>query len=91
MSHITAKVLADDDVPCSTMSLIEFFLDMGGNVLLDVVFFEGRVCDIDGFLLELFAHIYVFDDGFGASRDGGDAAGGSVYGGGVWFVIGHGG
>lgn len=47
MSDITAKVLADDDVPCRAVASIELFLDMCGDVLLDVVFFEGGVCNVD--------------------------------------------
>lgn len=90
MSDITAKVLADDDVPCRAVASIELFFDMCSDVLLDVVFLESTVCNIDGFLLELFAHVYVLDDGLGASRRNGDTAGGSVNCVGIWFDISHG-
>jgi hypothetical protein len=91
MSDITAKVLADDDMPSSAVSSIEFLLDKGCDIFLDGIFLECRVCDINRLLLELFAHVNVLDDGLGARRDGGDTAGGSVYGGGFYFNVGHGG
>lgn len=90
MSNITAKVLADDDMPCRAMSSIELFLDMCGDVLLDVVLLESSIRDVDRFLLELFAHIHILDDGLWASRNGGNAACGSIGGGRIGFDISHG-
>lgn len=82
MGDITAKILADNDVPSSTVSSVKLLLDKCGNIFLDGIFFESRVCDINGFLLELFAHINVFDNGLGARGNGGDTAGRGVCGGG---------
>lgn len=90
MSDIAAKVLADDDVPCRAVAPIELFLDVCGDVLLNVVFVESGIGNVDGFLLELFAHVDILDDSFGSSRRDGNTAGGSVDGGGIGFDICHG-
>lgn len=67
MSNVAPKVLSDDDVPGGTVAFIELFLDLGGDVFLDGVFFEGCRCDIDALLLHLFCHVDVFDDGLWAA------------------------
>lgn len=90
MSDITAKVLANDDMPSSAVLPIKFLLDKGCDIFLDGILFDCRVCDINRLLLELFAHINIFDDGLGARRNGGDTARRSVCGGGFWFHVGHG-
>jgi hypothetical protein len=66
VGHVTAEVLPHDNMPCRTMSSIEFFLDLSGNVLLDVVLFEGSGGNVDALLLHLFAHVNVLDDCLGA-------------------------
>lgn len=68
MGNITAKVLADNDVPCRAMAPIKFFFDMCCDILLDIVYLESSVCDVDWLLLELFVHVYIFYDGFGTGR-----------------------
>ena len=67
VSDIASKVLSDDDVPRRAMSSVKLLLDLSGDILLDIVFFEGRGCDVNTLLLQILAHIDRFDDGFGAS------------------------
>ena len=68
MRDIAAKVLTDDDVPGRTVSSVKLFLDLGSDILLDVVFFEGGGRDVHALLLEVLTHVDRFDDGFGASH-----------------------
>lgn len=65
MSDITAEVLSNNHMPGWTVSPIELLLDLRCDVLLDVVFLEGCGRDVDRLLLQLLAHVNVFDDCFG--------------------------
>ncbi len=65
MSDITAEVFADDNMPCCTMPSVELLLDVSGDVLLDIEFFESGIGDLDRLLLKLFAHVHIFYDSFG--------------------------
>jgi len=53
MGDVAPKVLSDDDVPGGAVAFVKLFLDLGGDVFLDGVFFEGRGCDVDALLLHL--------------------------------------
>lgn len=64
VSDVGAEIAADDAVPCGVVFLIEFFLDVGGDIFFDVELFEGDVGAIDGILLHFFIHVCVFDDCF---------------------------
>ena len=66
MRDIASKVLADDDVPCGAVSSVELLLDLGGDVLLDVVLFESGGGDVYSLLLHLLAHVDILDDSLGA-------------------------
>lgn len=59
--HIGAKVPADDAVPGGVVPFVEFFLDVRGNVLFDVVLFQGLRRTVHRVLLHLFAHVGVLD------------------------------
>lgn len=61
MSDVAPKVLSDDDVPGRAMAFVKLLLDLGGDVFLDGVFFEGCRCDVDALLLHLIRHVDVFD------------------------------
>lgn len=50
VSNVGAKIPAHDTVPCRVVLLIELLLDVGGDVLLDVVLLEGLGGTIDGVL-----------------------------------------
>ena len=41
VSHVASEVPAHDAVPSGVVLLVELLLDVGGDVLLDVVFFES--------------------------------------------------
>ena len=62
--HVAAEVAADDRVPCRVVLLVEFLLDVGGNVLLDVVLLQGLSGTVDGVLLHVVRHVGVLDHGF---------------------------
>src|SRR6266404_128696 len=47
VSDIAPKVLADDDVPGGPVAPVQLLLDLRGDVLLDVVLFEGGRGDVD--------------------------------------------
>ena len=48
--HVWAKITAHDGVPRGVVLFVEFLLDEGGDVLLDVVLFEGLGSAVDGVL-----------------------------------------
>ena len=50
MGHVGAEVAAHDGVPGGVVLFVEFLLDEGGDVLLDVVLFEGLGSAVDGVL-----------------------------------------
>jgi|SRR5882762_5353711 hypothetical protein len=64
MGDIAPKVFANNNMPCSPISLIKLFLDLCSNILLDAVFFECRRRDIDALLLHFVAHVYILYDSF---------------------------
>ena len=47
---VGAEVSADNAVPRRVVLLVELLLDVGGDILLDVVFFEGQSGAIDSIL-----------------------------------------
>jgi len=64
---VASKILANNDVPCWAMSSVKLLLDLSGDILLDVVFFESGGRDVHALLLQVLAHIDRFYDGFWAS------------------------
>src|SRR6266404_2210722 len=75
VSDIAPKVLADDDVPGGPVAPVQLLLDLRGDVLLDVVLFEGGRGDVDALLLHVLGHVDALDDrlGAGARRCAADA------------------
>ena len=67
---VAAKVPADDAVPRGVVLLVELLLDVGRDVLLDVVLFEGLRGAVDGVLLHLLGHVRVLDDGLALTHLG---------------------
>ena len=41
VGYVGSEVPSDNAMPCGVVLLVEFLLDVRGNVLLDVVFLEG--------------------------------------------------
>jgi hypothetical protein len=75
--HVAAKVPSDDAVPGGVVLLVELLLDVGGDVLLDVVLFERLRGAVDGVLLHLLGHVRILDDGLALGlRHDGDGLGG---------------
>ena len=61
--HVAAEVTADDAVPCGVVLFVELFLDVGSNVLLNVVLLERLRRAIHGILLHVLRHVSVLDYG----------------------------
>lgn len=58
---IAAEVSADYAMPRWVVFLVEFFLDICRNVLLDVVLLERLGCTVDSILLHIFGHVSILD------------------------------
>lgn len=67
MCDVASEVFAHDDVPCRPMPPVELLLDLGGNVLLDVVLLKSGGGNVDALLLHLLAHVNVLDYRFWAA------------------------
>ena len=50
MSHVGTKVPADNAMPGGVVLLVELLLDVGRDVLLNVVLLEGLRCTVNGVL-----------------------------------------
>ena len=64
VGHVRAEVTADNAVPGGVVLLVEFLLDEGSDILLNVVLFEGLGGDIDSVLLHIFGHVSILDNSF---------------------------
>lgn len=62
MRDVRAKVPADDAVPGGVVLFVKLLLDVRGNVLFDVVLFQGLRRTVHRVLLHLLAHVGVLDD-----------------------------
>ena len=65
---VASKILANNNVPRWALSSVKLLLDLSGDILLDVVFFEGGGRDVHALLLEILTHVDRFDDGFWATH-----------------------
>ena len=63
VGHIGAEVTAHNAMPGGVVLLVEFLLDEGGDVLLDVVALEGLGRDVDGILLHVLGHVSILHNG----------------------------
>jgi len=61
---VAAEVAANDAVPRRIVLLVELFLDVGSNVLLDVVLLKRLCGTVDSILLHVFRHVGVLDYSF---------------------------
>ena len=64
VGDVGTEVAAHDAMPGGVVLFVEFLLDEGCDVLLDVEALEGLRGDVDGILLHVLGHIGVLDDGF---------------------------
>ena len=62
VGHIGAEVTADNAMPGGVVLLVEFLLDEGGDVLLDVVALKGLGRDVDGVLLHVLGHVSILNN-----------------------------
>eukprot|EP00923_Selenidium_pygospionis_P050826 GHVN01088100.1.p1 GENE.GHVN01088100.1~~GHVN01088100.1.p1 ORF type:complete len:132 (-),score=13.46 GHVN01088100.1:31-426(-) len=70
VGDIAAEVAAYDAMPSGVVLFVELLLDVGSDVLLDVVLLESLGGAVDGILLHIFRHISVLDHGLTVSHDG---------------------
>ena len=63
VGDVGAEVPAHDGVPGGVVLLVELFLDIGGDVLLDVELLQSHVGAVDCVLLHLFVHVGVLNNG----------------------------
>ena len=64
VSDVTAKVSTDDAVPGGIVFLVKFLLDIGSNVLFDVVLGQSCCGTVHRFLLHVLGHVSVLDHRF---------------------------
>ena len=60
--HIRAEVTANDAMPGRVVLLVEFLLDEGGDVLLNVELLEGLGGNVDSVLLHVLGHVCVLNN-----------------------------
>ena len=58
---VTSEVTTNDRVPGGVVFLVEFLLDIGGDVLFDVELFQRLGGTINGILLHFLRHVSVLD------------------------------
>ena len=61
VGDVGSEVASDDAEPGGVVLLVELLLDVGGDVLLEVVFLQRLGRAVDGVLLHLFRHVRVLD------------------------------
>lgn len=63
MGDVGTEVSTDDAVPGRVVLFVKLLLDVGGDVLLDIVLLEGLGRAVNGVLLHLLGHVRVLDHG----------------------------
>lgn len=63
VSDIGSEVSTNNTMPGGVVFLVKLFLDVGGDILLDVELLQGNISAINGILLHLLVHIGMLDDG----------------------------
>jgi len=61
VGDVRTEVSPHDAMPRRVVLLVKLLLNVGSNVLLNVVFFECLGCAVDGVLLHLLAHVGILD------------------------------
>jgi len=62
--HVGAEVPPHNTVPGRVVLFVELLLDVGRDVLLDVVLLQSLRGTVDSILLHLLGHVGIFDDSF---------------------------
>ena len=68
--HVRTKVTANDAMPCGVVLFVKLLLDVGSNVLLNVVLLKSLSCTFYGVLLHVFRHVRILDNSLAVSRGG---------------------
>ena len=63
VGHVRSEVTSHNAMPGWVVLLVEFLLDEGGDVLLDVVALKGLGRDVDGVLLHVLGHVSILHNG----------------------------
>ena len=61
--HVGSEVPSHNAMPGRVVLLVEFLLDVSGDVLLDVVLLESLGCAVHCVLLHLLGHVRILDHG----------------------------
>eukprot|EP00090_Calanus_glacialis_P024550 TRINITY_DN3817_c1_g1_i1.p2 TRINITY_DN3817_c1_g1~~TRINITY_DN3817_c1_g1_i1.p2 ORF type:complete len:105 (+),score=2.31 TRINITY_DN3817_c1_g1_i1:335-649(+) len=69
MGDVGPEIPTHDAMPGGVVLFVELFLNVGSNVLLNVVFFKCLSGTVHGVLLHLLGHVRVLDDGFAVRHD----------------------
>ena len=64
VGDVGTEVTAYDAMPGGVVLLVEFLLDEGGDVLLDVELLESLGANVNSVLLHVFGHVGVFNNCF---------------------------
>ena len=70
VGDIAAEVTAYDAMPGGVVLLVKLLLDVGSDVLLDVVLLESLGGAVDGILLHVVSHVGILDHGLAFRLDG---------------------
>ena len=62
VGDVGTEVTAYDAMPGGVVLLVEFLLDEGGDVLLDVELLKSLGADVDSILLHVFGHVCVLNN-----------------------------
>jgi len=69
VSDVTAEVTPDDAMPRRVVLFVELLLDVGRNVLLDVVLLQRLRRAIHRVLLHVLGHVRILDDRLSVRHD----------------------
>merc|ERR1712227_42432 len=71
VSDVASEVTSDDAMPRGVVLFVELFLNVGGDVLLNVVLFQRLGRAVDRVLLHVLGHVRILDDCFSVRHDAG--------------------
>ena len=69
VGHVASEVTSDDAVPCWVVLFVELLLDVGGDVLFNVVLLQSLGGAVHGILLHVLRHISILDYSLAVRHD----------------------